>query len=284
MLIHKESGQILLTVVLVMIVALTVGLSLASRSIVDIRTSTEEADSQRALVAAESGIEQALDEVGGTFSGEFSEIGSAYDVQITPVAGEAFLLNNGNLVEKGEGVDIWFVDHDSDGVAQYGAASWSGDNWLEIYWGTSETPCDNAALEVIIIVDIAGTPSLKRYAVDPCESRRTGGNEFDTAVPETYSIGGETLQHKLSIDPIASSSIVLFIRVVPIYTNAIMGVRASSALPTQGYSINSTGEFQAVDRQVKRSISVFKQYGQLPIEYLNYGLFSPCTDLDNPDC
>ena len=58
---EKQKGQVLLIVVLVMIVALTVGLSLISRSITNLRTSTEEAESQKALAAAEAGIEQALE-------------------------------------------------------------------------------------------------------------------------------------------------------------------------------------------------------------------------------
>ena len=56
----NNSGQAILLVVLVMIVGLTVGLSVVSRSIVSIKTSTEEADSQKALAAAEAGIEKAL--------------------------------------------------------------------------------------------------------------------------------------------------------------------------------------------------------------------------------
>src|SRR3972149_7458157 len=56
----NEVGQVFLIVLLVMVIALTVGLSVASRNIVSLRTSEEERDSQRALAAAEAGIEQSL--------------------------------------------------------------------------------------------------------------------------------------------------------------------------------------------------------------------------------
>src|SRR5690242_8662448 len=55
-----EAGQALLIVVLVMVIALTVGLSLASRSITNLRNSTDEANSQAAFSAAEAGVEQAV--------------------------------------------------------------------------------------------------------------------------------------------------------------------------------------------------------------------------------
>ena len=55
-----EQGQVLLIIVLVMVVALTVGLSLASRSLIQVRTTGEQAESQKAFSAAEAGIEQAL--------------------------------------------------------------------------------------------------------------------------------------------------------------------------------------------------------------------------------
>ena len=47
-----EKGQTLLIVVLVMVISLTVGLSVVSKTITNLRTTTEEADSAKALSAA----------------------------------------------------------------------------------------------------------------------------------------------------------------------------------------------------------------------------------------
>ena len=55
-----ERGQALLIVLLVMTVALTVGLSVATRTIVNVRITTQEEQSQRAFSAAEAGIEETL--------------------------------------------------------------------------------------------------------------------------------------------------------------------------------------------------------------------------------
>lgn len=56
----KESGQILLTLVLVVLVSLTIGLSISQRAISNLSTSTKTEQSSRAFSAAEAGIEQAL--------------------------------------------------------------------------------------------------------------------------------------------------------------------------------------------------------------------------------
>ena len=55
-----QKGQTLLIVVLIMVVSLTIGLSLASKTITSLRTTTEEAESAKALSAAETGVLQQL--------------------------------------------------------------------------------------------------------------------------------------------------------------------------------------------------------------------------------
>jgi len=56
----KNSGQITLIALLVMVVLLTIGLAVVSRSVTDIRISKETEESARAFSAAEAGIEEAL--------------------------------------------------------------------------------------------------------------------------------------------------------------------------------------------------------------------------------
>jgi len=271
-----NGGQALMTVVLIMTITLTVGLSLASRSIVDLRTSSEEADSQKALAAADAGIERALASSVPSFSSSFPiEIGSEYAVEITDAKGQGpFLLNSGNLIPQGEGIDIWLINHNSDGSLDT-ANLWNGNNNLDIYWGTSSTPCDNAALEISVIEGTIAAPKLVRYTVDPCASRRTE-NKFSADFTSGSTIEGVTLQHKWFKASIAPGSTALVVRVVPIYSNAIMGVSSNANLPIQGFLISSTGTSQSSSsREVKRTINLFRAYEQLSTLYLNYGLFSP---------
>jgi len=55
-----KQGQILILVLLVVVVILAVGLSVASRNITNLRTSTQTEQSQRAFTAAEGGVEDVL--------------------------------------------------------------------------------------------------------------------------------------------------------------------------------------------------------------------------------
>ena len=57
---NSQKGQVLLLVVLASVIALTVGLAAISRSITSTRISTEESNSQKALSAAEAGIEEQI--------------------------------------------------------------------------------------------------------------------------------------------------------------------------------------------------------------------------------
>lgn len=56
----KRGGQILVLVLLVVVVVLAVGLSVASRNLTNLRTSTQAEQSQRAFTAAEGGVEDVL--------------------------------------------------------------------------------------------------------------------------------------------------------------------------------------------------------------------------------
>ena len=162
--VNKQSGQALLVIVLVMIVTLTVGLSLTSRSIVSIRTSSEEADSQKALAAAEAGIERGIQvNNDATIGGPFVENNATYNAKIEEVKGTVFLAHGGNPIAQDDGIDVWLVNHKADGTPDY-STPWPGKD-LDIYWGDpSLSDCDNAAIEVAVIGGPVASPSLTREA------------------------------------------------------------------------------------------------------------------------
>src|SRR3990172_9534276 len=55
-----KSGQILILVLLIVVVSLAVGLSVASRNLTNLKISTQTEQSQRAFSAAEGGVEDVL--------------------------------------------------------------------------------------------------------------------------------------------------------------------------------------------------------------------------------
>lgn len=266
-----ERGQVLLIIVLVMVVALTVGLSVSLRSITNVRSSTEEQQSQRALSAAEAGIEQALSSNQQVSQLRIGEDSIVKSVNINPISGSSLLLNNGNVIEKDDGEDIWLIPHTSTEAPDYSAIV--ANRTVTVYWGDSSGACNNAALEIITLYDDSATPPVnpktKRTVFEPCASRG------DAASPNPYqtpsggtTIEGKTFQYGASIT--LTKGIVL--RVVPLFFNTYSGVGVATgdpALPSQGKKIDSTG----ASGDTERKITFFRGYPKLPAELFQYILF-----------
>ncbi len=257
----NQSGQVLLAIVLVMVVGLTVGLSLASRSITSLRTSEEEINSQQAISAAEAGIEQVVKTNTSIANGSFLN-DTTYNTSITTVKGNEFLLNGGNVVLKDDSADVWLSDYSKNSAELY-QNPWSGN--LSIYWGKDNNGCNQAALEIIVLSGTRANPVSRRYALDPC-SPRSSANNFTPA-----GGGGVVLGKNFPFGTTISVSSGLIARIVPLYQETPIGITGSSALPAQGSIIVSEGK----SGNTTRKVTVFQGFPTLPSEYFPYGLFSP---------
>lgn len=286
---QKQAGQVLLIVVLVTIVASTIGLSIATRSITSLKTSTEEAESQKALAAAEAGIERSVQGNTPIAVGDDLSNNSSYLTEITPVNSASFLMNGGNVVPKDEGADIWFANHTSDGRVDYSPLTPPFDNYIHLYWGSSSEACTGsnlpAAIQAIAVSrDSSGVIKSYRYAYDSCSSRRSENNFTQADNLGGYTVPGitgitfqnRTPENNNSSDLAYGINDIVFIRVIPIYKDAVIGVRVCkndnshcTSLPSQGYKITSMGTSGASNRK----LTVFKGYPQTYLPYLSYGLF-----------
>lgn len=290
----KQEGQALLIVILVIIVALTIGLSLASRGVTNLSTSTEEADSQKALSAAEAGIEKALQ---NTIPGSGPEVpfggtSTTYQTDVDPQGDNEFLLNGGSLVTQGEGADVWLAEHRADGTIDYSTIMSPTPKFFHIYWGTAGEICANdpdsskwpAAIEVIVVwmTNPADPTTIRttRFAYDPCSTRE---NNFVLADFGSKTIGGKTFTVKTpqngANQDLTEKDNIIFMRIVPVYKSTVVGVstcnhagnNCGDPLPSQGFQISSTGTAGSASRK----INVFKGHQQIFLPYISYGLFVP---------
>lgn len=272
----NQKGQALLIVVLVMVVALTVTLSLVSRSVVDLKTSTDQANSQKALAAAEAGAEQAIKNNASIGSETLPKNldTTAYNATITQVAGStSFLVNGSNLITKDEGAYIWLS------TPTYNASNTFSDFWpadgsqgtLTIYWGENADGCKDAALEIAVLSGLTSAPVLTRYALDPCPAPgRAAANHFASPQSNSTSVGGKSFSYKTSI--LIRNGLLVDIN--PIYYSTYIGASGSVALPSQGSIITSSGSSGGAGR-VSRKITVFQGYPQLPADLFPYSILSP---------
>lgn len=262
MLKNREKGQALLIVVLVMVVALTVGLSVVSKSITNLRTSTEEANSQKALSAAEAGIEQAIKNNVSIAQGTFGN-DTTYSTNITQILGTSLLLNGGNPILQDGGVDLWLSNY-SENKADLYSNPWSGN--LTIKWGVSSNACSNSGIEVVLITGTKASPAAKRFAFDPCGARRSS-NSFSGASAVRSFVSGKEFFYESTISVTSG----LIGKIIPLYVNTPIAISANVALPLQGSTITSVGKSGGTERKV----NVFQGYPEIPPEYFLYNLLSP---------
>ncbi len=250
----------LLVVVLTMIVALTVGLSVVSRTITNLKISKQNEESQRAFQAAEAGIEQALQSTSGPSTLEFTN-NSKYTTSITNPQGTEFLLNGGEVVEQDAGLDIW--------LSEYPAYANPITGSVTIHWVTSEQQsCTTSsgegtkpALEIVTISGSTISPSVDKNVYDSC-GRVTG-----SVVPGAGgTVEGITFNSGVNI-PIVNG---LLMRVIPVYNSAKIGVTSSVSLPVQGTLVNSVGE----SGETIRKVQYFSSHPQVPLEIFPYSLIS----------
>lgn len=267
---EAQRGQILLIVVLVMVTALTIGLSVAARTVTNIRTSQDAESSEKAFSAAEAGIEQSLTN-GMPVTGSFPNR-SSYTTTVSSIAGLEFPLNNGVPILKDDSVDVWLSSYPTY------TNPWSGQ--MTFYWGQSSDTCTNsestntmAAVEIVVLSGTVANPYVTRYAVDPC-SQRSLSNNFEFVPPGGGAIAGKTYAFRKSITVTSG----IFVRVIPLYSPVVMSVRGCntantvcSPLPSQGTVVEAVG---TADNTQRKLVS-FRRYPKLPTELFPYSFFAP---------
>lgn len=264
--VSSSPGQALLMVVVAMIIILTVSLSVATRSFINVRTSSEEASSSAAFSAAEAGIERYLKN-SQTFSGPIGN--SDVAVVTTQIGGSGtnptqIVLNSGNPVLRDDGVDVWLSTYPG-----YTGPYWSGT--MRVYWGDT-TDCASSAVEVVLIsgpsANPLSSPTTTRYAFDQCAARR-GANAF-TAPIAGGTVGGVAFANAADI-VINAATPGIIARVIPLYLNTTVAVTGGTGFPQQGSVVSSTG----TSGDAKRKITIYQGFPKVPNEFFSYTMFSP---------
>lgn len=249
-----DAGQALLIVLLIMAVALTIGLSVISRSVTDIRISQQSEEAARAYSAAEAGIEEAL--VTGTGnSASFSETGATYQTAVAGFGGEEKFVFPQQL-SPNEIYTLYLATYTSTSTPPFGPPYYNPANPLNLCWD------GNAAVEASLYYN-AGGYKVARWAVDPQAGRSPG---FDS--PDMGG-GCADLAHKKTLNFPAGT--LLFLRIRVFYENPRVGFTTpvGVTLPSQGNRIESTG----TAGQATRKVEVVR-FHPAPPEIFDFALYS----------
>jgi Tfp pilus assembly protein PilX len=227
----SQRGQVALIILLIMVVVLTIGISIASRTVMDVSLSRQEDQSGRVYQGAESGVESALSQdltndslyTNDAFSGSLSNL-TNLDVDYT-VSRQKTLETQ---LDQGSSVAV-----DLTGVVN--------GNQLQIQWGqgrdcSNSDPSQNVpSILINVLNNTAGTITQRTFGYAACtytdgyttSGTTAGSNGYYRSVTMTMQTGDSIL------------------RITPMYNDAPIQVSGVGwTLPTQYYAIRSTAKNQ----------------------------------------
>lgn len=286
----QQKGQIVLILILIMSVALTVGLAIVQKSLVDVATSSKVEQSSRAFSAAEAGVEKALKESDTTnhlavsFSGNNSQIKGIIDtgpIPAVPEPGNRQTPLEMPPLSREEVTQVWLADFNS---YSHPPGPFYTQNTLDIYFGNSTS--DPVAIEVTLIYYDGTKYTSRKWYLDQISRTPANGFEVVSTCSGYQPSGGlGTYQCKRTLGanpdtPLLPELILIRARLLYNTTSQPFAIQAvncpSSAsncrnysIPPQGRIVVSTGASGETERRVR----VFQLDKVLP-PYFDYAIFS----------
>lgn len=301
----RQTGQTIIILLLIMLVALSIGLVVTQRSLTDLTSSTQTDQSSRAFSAAEAGIEQAIQLCPPGVacnnipaSDKTIQLGnqSSSDITISGALPATGQLLEYPPIKKEEFAQFWLASPEdiNDTSNSYNEAS------FEFYFGniydysSSSYEAEQPAVEVnVVLKDESGKFGPKRFYLDSNNTRRDK-NGFISTVP-TCRAGGyakttvnltnasdsnfycrATISYSLSSPCFPGSTggcRPILVRVRPLYSNLAhkMAIEPNpgKSLPPQASIYTSIGN----SGQSQKTIRVFRMKYVVP-QFFDFAIFS----------
>jgi hypothetical protein len=243
---NRQSGQVALIILLVMVVVLTVGLSLISHSVTDISISKDEEEAMRAFSAAEAGIEEALrqEDLLLWAPGETPK-----EVNVDEMKANVTVVAK-NEIENKVVAENDFLNVNLEGFS----------GTVNIEWEyNGDTPVHNAAIEVVLYD--ANNQTIDRYAYSPLGT--CASSDFSLPIP------GPTRVNNI---PVGVNDDLMRIRVL-CHQTTLKVTANGGTLPTQEYQIDSRAAAGGQAKGKTSAIEVSRTISSLP-SIFDYVLFS----------
>ncbi len=257
----KESGQVFVGIVIVMLIALTLGVTVSTRFMSTLRMNTQADELTRALGVAEAGIERILLQPNDVLDGfiQFNNCGSACVVEITDPNGKV-LRADISLSYAGNSSEPYVIQLNPGDVAQVSLAGYPSNMTVSVCWDTGAS-----IYASYIHRDGSNVPRADAYAYNSASSAYYDNN-FSTA---TGNYGHSSC---FSVNTVNSP---YMLRLKGMYTQNVVYVipSAGQVLPKQGILIQSTG----VAGDARKTVRVVKTDAVMP-EAFDYLLFQKAVD------
>ena len=246
----KHKGQVLLIAVMLLATVITVVMTIAFNSTTETQVIKLEEDSQKALAAAEAGIDAVIKQsvnssVQINSLGQFNTQGITGEAQVTTVSKPTFISP---LLQKDEQYTFYLSDYPT-----FANPPQPGD-LLNLFFVSEVGQCPS--IEILVVTN---TYTQERYAFNTCASTITNAS---TATNSTTEIENISFQWKTQLS--VTDGIVMFIKVYGDKTKLGFKFEPGRPLPSQGKLIES--EARTTSGVVKR-VQLFQSFPQIPSNF-----------------
>jgi len=263
----KRRGQVLLIAVMLLATVITVVMTIAFNTTTNTQVSRLEADSQKALAAAEAGVEAVIKESLSNNSNESTSIGDLGSFRSQGISGTAQIVTGVKpyfvtpLLQKDEQYTFYLSDYSNISSTPSFTNPWTGS--IDLFLA-SEGGCPS--IEVTII---KRDYSLDRYAYNTCDTTIINASSMQSSSSPTV-IDGVSFSYKTgSTAPIpVTEGLVMFVKILNAKTK--LGVKGFDAegnekiLPLQGKTVESEARTSS---GVVKKVQLFQSYPQIPSSF-----------------
>jgi hypothetical protein len=253
---QNRSGQVLLIAVMLLATVITVVMTIAFNATTETQVARLEADSQKALAAAEAGIDAIIKQSANNSTvdigalGQFGEQNISGNAQIVGVTQSFFVTP---LLQKDEQYTFYLSDYPGYGNP------WNGSFDISLVSESGQCP----SIEVTII----SNPAIKtqtRYAYNTCASTISGATPASQP-GSPIVIDGVSFQWKTPAPISIADGQIAFIKVLSGRTKlGFQSTDVAVSLPSQGRTVRSEARTES---GVVKKVQLFQSYPQIPSNF-----------------
>ncbi len=252
----NKKGQVLLIAVMLLATIITVVMTIAFNATTQTQTTKLEEDSQKALAAAEAGIDTVIKQSVG-FSvpianiGQFSSQGITGNARVVATAYPYFVTP---LLQKDEQYTFYLSNYPGYG------SPWNGS--FNLYFASETNQCPS-----VMVTVITSTYAQQRYIYSTCANTVVNVDP-NSSIQSTATVDTTVFQWKTR-DPITiTNGLVAFVTILNSRTKLGFKNTTSGALPLQGKTITSEARTKS---GVVKKVQLFQSYPQMPSNFFMTG-------------
>lgn len=257
-----QKGQILLITVMLLATAITVVMTIAFNATTETQVTKLEQESQKALSAAEAGLELAIKQLKISSSGAVldysTEVGQGIKgtAQFTTTASDVFVSP---LLQQDEQYTFYMDGYTT--ASSFGTTYFNGN--FNLLFGSEGGDCASRPI-ALELTRVMNDDTVNRSVVDPCARLRTTTGLL-TSTTNTFTLLSTTFRHQAASIPVAGDVKIIIVR--PLYSSTKLGFESvvGGVFPLQGNTLVS--EAKVTGSGVTKRVKLFQSYPQIPTDF-----------------